>query len=156
MRFMDEIISSMTMIKMYAWEKFIEKRVKNTRQMELNALRKMSYIRAFHMSTTLFITRAALFCTMSMMVLSNEAEQMTAAKMFMVSSYFSIVSNLISHKFPRGVAELTELTVAIKRLEQFLNRDEKKVEVNPNSSYRVFSASKNSPNEFHTEVRNIF
>lgn len=111
---------------MYAWEKPFAKLITYTRKMELKMVRKTSYIRAFHMTTMIFTTRMALFCTMLTMILIHGPEEITSARIFVISSYFNIVSHLMSQRFSRGIAETAEVLVALKRLEKFMNLEEKK------------------------------
>lgn len=129
-RFMNEIISSVHVIKMYAWEKPFEKLVALTRKMELKSLRKMFNIRILHMVSIMFTTRFALFCTMLSMVLISGPEQVTAARIFVMSTYYSIVSNLMSQRFSRGINEIAEIKSSLNRIQTFLLMDEKE----PNGS----------------------
>lgn len=122
---MDEIISGVQVIKMYAWEKPFARLVAYTRKLELDAVRKTSYIRGVHMTSMLFTTRMALFCTMLAMVLFHGPEQITAARIFTISTYFSITSFLMSQRFSRSIAETAEVLVALKRLQNFFELEEK-------------------------------
>lgn len=123
---MDEIISAVQVIKMYSWEKPFAKLITYTRKLELNMIRKTSYIRAIHMTSMLFTTRMALFCTMLTIVLAYGPEEITSARIFVISSYYNIVSHLMSMRFSRSIAETAEVLVALKRLEKFLYLKEKK------------------------------
>lgn len=77
-RLMDEIISGVQVIKMYAWEKPFGKLIRLARKLELKVVMKSSYVRALFMTFNLFTTRVALFCTLITMSLSNQP--ITAAK----------------------------------------------------------------------------
>ncbi|XP_011877734.1 PREDICTED: multidrug resistance-associated protein 4-like [Vollenhovia emeryi] len=117
-RLMDEIISGVQVIKMYAWEKPFCAMVELARKLELRVVTKSSYIRGIYMTFNLFTTRMGLFCTLvSMLVFGNE---LTAAKIFVVSSYFNILAHTMTGMFVRGFAELAECMVAIRRLQTFL------------------------------------
>lgn len=122
-RFMDEIISGIQVIKMYAWEKPFSKLIILARKLELKVVRKNSYVRGLYMTFLLFTTRMALFCTMLTMALTHEP--ITAARIFVVSAYFNILSQTMSQMFVRGVAEIAEVLVALRRLRQFLVYEEK-------------------------------
>lgn len=123
---MDEIVSGVQVIKMYAWEIPFTKLVDYTRKMELKRIRKTSYIRGLHMTFMLFTTRLAMFCTMVTIVLIYGPEEITAAKIFVISSYLGVVSHLMSQRFSRSIAEVAEVRIAMKRLEKLLYLDEKK------------------------------
>lgn len=126
---MDEIISAVHVIKMYAWEKPFAKHVAHTRKLELKVLRKICNVRTIHMVSGLFTPRMALFCTMLATVWFHGPEHITAARIFVIASYFSIISILMGQRFSRGIAETTEALVALKRLQIFLELDEKELEV---------------------------
>ena len=122
-RLMDEIINGINVIKLYAWEKPFEKLILYARQKELRKIRKNSYVRALYMTFMLFTTRSALYCTMlSIVVLGDE---LTAAKVFVISSYFQTISTVMSQMFVRGIAEIAEALVAVRRLQHFLEYEEK-------------------------------
>lgn len=77
-RLMDEIISGIQVIKMYAWEKSFSKIIRFARRSEIKIITKSSYVRAAFMAFNLFTTRCALFCTILTMGLSQQ--EITAAK----------------------------------------------------------------------------
>ncbi|CAO1406085.1 unnamed protein product [Diamesa tonsa] len=122
-RLMDEIISGIQVIKLYAWEKPFSKLISMARNAELKVVKKSSYIRAIYMTFVLFTTRSALFCTMMTIILLGD--KLTASKIFVISSYFAILSNTMSQMFVRGIAEIAEALVAMRRLRKFLEYDEK-------------------------------
>ncbi|CAO1401294.1 unnamed protein product [Diamesa serratosioi] len=122
-RLMDEIISGIQVIKLYAWEKPFSKLISIARNAELKVVKKSSYIRAIYMTFALFTTRTALFCTMMTIVLLGD--KLTASKIFVISSYFAILSNTMSQMFVRGIAEIAEALVAMRRLRKFMEYDEK-------------------------------
>lgn len=127
-RLMDEIINGINVIKLYAWEKSFKKLILDAREKELKVIRKSSYVRALYMTFMLFTTRSALFFTMMSIVVLGE--NLTAAKVFVISSYFQIISTVMSQMFVRGIAEIAEAFVGIRRLQNFLELDEKEKEVN--------------------------
>lgn len=71
-RMMDEVISGIQVIKMYAWEKPFEAIISFARKAELKVVTKASYVRGLYMTFNLFTTRAALFATLLTLVLSGE------------------------------------------------------------------------------------
>lgn len=110
---------------MYAWEKPFAKLIAHARKMELNIVRKNSYVRGLYMTFLLFTTRMAIFCTMLSIVLLYGSEQLTAAKVFVIAAYFNIVASTMSQMFVRGVAEIAEALVAFRRLQNFLEYEER-------------------------------
>ncbi|XP_018045577.1 PREDICTED: multidrug resistance-associated protein 4-like [Atta colombica] len=121
-RLMDEIISGVQVIKMYAWEKPFCAMVELARKLELRVVTKSSYIRGIYMTFNLFTTRMALYCTLIAMLMLGD--NLTADKVFVISSYFNILAHTMTGMFVRGFAELAECMVAIRRLQSFLMFDE--------------------------------
>lgn len=121
-RLMDEIISGVQVIKMYAWEKPFCAMVELARKLELRVVTKSSYIRGIYMTFNLFTTRMALYCTLIAMLMFGD--NLTADKVFVISSYFNILAHTMTGMFVRGFAELAECMVAIRRLQSFLMFDE--------------------------------
>lgn len=125
-RFMDEIISGVQVIKMYAWEIPFTRSVALTRTSELKAVLKNALVRAIYMTFNLFTTRMALFSTVLSFVLMYGGEDtITVAKVFKVSYIFTAVSMAMGQSFVRGFAEMAETLVALKRLQMFLEYEEK-------------------------------
>lgn len=122
---MDEIISGVQVIKMYTWEEPFAKLIAIARRLELKMILKNAYIRALYMTFNLFTTRMALFCTILSVFLLYGRENMTVAKMFKLSYIFAAISQAMCQSFVRGVAELGESLVAFKRLQMFLEYEEK-------------------------------
>lgn len=122
---MDEIISGIQVIKLYAWERPFTKLIGFARKMELKIVRKSAYLRGLSLTLVLVTTRIAIFCTLLSIVLLHSADQITAAKVFVMSSYFGIISQTMGQSFTRGVTEIAEALVAFKRLQNFLLLDEK-------------------------------
>lgn len=110
---------------MYAWEKPFAKLIAHARKLELNIVRKNSYVRALYMTFLLFTTRMAIFSTMFSIVLMSGSEELTASKVFVIAAYFNIVASTMSQMFVRGVAEIAEALVAFRRLQNFLEYEEK-------------------------------
>lgn len=77
-RMMDEVISGIQVIKMYAWEKPFEAIIKLARKAELKVVTKSSYVRGLFMTFNLFTTRAAMFATLLTMVFTDQ--KITATK----------------------------------------------------------------------------
>ncbi|XP_011301174.1 probable multidrug resistance-associated protein lethal(2)03659 [Fopius arisanus] len=121
-RLMDEIISGVQVIKMYAWEKPFCAMIELARRLELKVVRKSSWIRGIFMTFNLFTTRMAVYCTLVGMIFFGQP--LTAEKVFVFSSYFGTLSHTMSAMFVRGVAEIAECMVAVRRLQHFLMYDE--------------------------------
>lgn len=121
-RLMDEIISGVQVIKMYAWEKPFAKLIQKARKLELKIITKTSYVRGLYMTFNLFTTRVALFAALLTMVLLDQ--EVSATKVFVFASYFNLLAQSMSSMFVRGISEVAEVLVAIKRLQTFLLSEE--------------------------------
>lgn len=108
---------------MYAWEKPFSKLIALTRRMELAIVKKNAYVRGLYMTFNLFTTRMAIFITMMSMILFGG--KLTAAKIFVIAAYYNIIAHTMSQMFVRGVAEIAEVLVAIKRLQTFMTFEER-------------------------------
>ncbi|XP_051166278.1 ATP-binding cassette sub-family C member 4-like [Leptopilina boulardi] len=144
-RLMDEIIAGVQVIKMYAWEKSFCSLVKIARKLELKIVTKSSYIRGIYMTFNVFTTRIALFSTLLTMILNKEP--LTADKVFVFSSYFTVLAQTMTNLFVRGVAEIAECLVAIQRLQHFMVYEEFQ-EMNSNlyQSYNAIDILSNNKN----------
>ncbi|GLG99906.1 Uncharacterized protein GBIM_06279 [Gryllus bimaculatus] len=96
-RLMDEIISGIQVIKMYAWEKPFAKLVANARRQEIRVVTKTSFIRGLFMTFGLCTTRIALACTLATMAFAEMP--LRASQVFVVLSYFNILSQTMSMDF---------------------------------------------------------
>lgn len=121
-RLMDEIISGIQVIKMYVWEKPFAKMVSLARKLELREVIKTSYIRGLFMTFQITTTRIAMFGTLTTLVLFGN--KLSADKVFVFQAYFTALAFSMSMQFVRGVAEIAETLVSIKRLEEFLMLEE--------------------------------
>ncbi|KAK7794349.1 hypothetical protein R5R35_011282 [Gryllus longicercus] len=121
-RFMDEVVSGIRVIKMYAWEKPFTELVRLARRLEISVLRKTSFCRAFFMTIILSITRVGLFSTLITMALTDR--RLTSDAVFVVLAYFNVMAHIVCVMFIRGVAEVAEAQVSVRRLEKFLLHDE--------------------------------
>ncbi|GLG97904.1 Probable multidrug resistance-associated protein lethal(2)03659 [Gryllus bimaculatus] len=115
-RLVDNIVSGIRAIKMYAWEKPFIGLVNAARRREIGSLRITSYVRGLYMTLSLCTTRTAFFCTMIVMALYHE--NLTSRKIFVLQSYFNVLSHAVSVNFGRGLTELAEVRVSIKRIQE--------------------------------------
>lgn len=146
-RCMDEIISGIHVIKLYAWEVHFSKLIALARKFELKVVKKNSYVRALYMTFAMFTTRIALFCSLLSIMLLYGEEHITAAKVFLVSSYFSVIAQTMSQMFVRGIAEIAEGFVAVERIECFLESEEKL-----QNTFSIFNGSGEQSSEVFSQI----
>ncbi|KAF0721007.1 putative multidrug resistance-associated protein lethal(2)03659, partial [Aphis craccivora] len=119
---MNEIISGLQAIKMYTWELFFDNIAKSSRKKEINEIKKSFYINGISYSFILFNTRLALFVTLFVYILIGN--NLTASKVFVITSYYYILQRLIQLFLP-SISVGAESLVSVKRIEDFLLKEEK-------------------------------
>lgn len=122
-RFMNEIIQGIQVIKMYTWEKSFALMVDKIRKKEINMIRGSSYIRAAICSLNL-ISRFAIFLSLVSYVYFGNV--ITARKVFIVSSFYNILNLSMVHFWPLAITCCAEAYVSIKRIQKFLLTSELK------------------------------
>ncbi|XP_011185639.2 probable multidrug resistance-associated protein lethal(2)03659 [Zeugodacus cucurbitae] len=124
-RMMNEIISGIQVIKMYAWEKPFGKMVQFARHKEMKAIRNVNYIRGILQSFIMFMTRVSIFVSLVGYVLLGQF--LTSEKAFVITAYYNILRNTMTVYFPMAISQIAETLVSIKRIEKYLLYDETKV-----------------------------
>ncbi|XP_050059315.1 probable multidrug resistance-associated protein lethal(2)03659 isoform X2 [Aphis gossypii] len=120
---MNEIITGIQVIKMYTWEHFFTKLIEFSRKKEINQITKTACIKSTLLSFSVFNTRLALFLSIFLYVILGN--YITASKVFIITSYYNILRVSMAVTFPVGMGLIAELLVSIKRIEDFLLREEK-------------------------------
>ncbi|XP_063983102.1 ATP-binding cassette sub-family C member 4-like [Diachasmimorpha longicaudata] len=117
-RVMNEIISGVQVIKMYAWEKPFCEKIAFIRKLELNIIRNNAWIHGAFMTLYLFVPRTALYCTLVGMILFGQ--QLSTEKVFVFFAYYSVLAEVMGFMFSRGISEIAQCIVTVKRLESLL------------------------------------
>ncbi|EDV91220.1 probable multidrug resistance-associated protein lethal(2)03659 [Drosophila grimshawi] len=121
-RMMNEIISGIQVIKMYAWEKPFGKLVELTRLKEMTCIKQVNYIRGILISFAMFLSRVFIFASLVGYVLLGNL--LTAEKAFYITAYYNILRRTVTMFFPQGIGQFAELLVSIRRLQTFMHREE--------------------------------
>ncbi|CAO1316194.1 unnamed protein product [Diamesa serratosioi] len=124
-RFMNEIITGIQLIKMYGWEKSFAKLIGKTRRKEIQAVRGNAYIQALLISMW-SIARVSIFLTLLAYVYSGNT--ITARQVFMVTAYYNILNMSMVFSWPMAITFCAEGYVSSKRLKEFLLIRESKPE----------------------------
>ncbi|XP_073845798.1 probable multidrug resistance-associated protein lethal(2)03659 isoform X2 [Musca autumnalis] len=124
-RMMNEIISGIQVIKMYAWEYPFSKMVARARKKEINSIRHSSYIRCILFSYVIFLTRVSVFLSLVGYVLLGNF--LTPEKAFLIAAYYNILRSTMTVFFPAAISILAESLVSMKRIEKFLLCEETQV-----------------------------
>lgn len=144
-RLMDEIVSGVQVIKMYSWEEPFARLIELARQAEMKSILKRGYVLAVQLISGPHITQLAVCCATIGTVLLYGRESLSVSKFFVIFNLFYLISFATSISFVRSVMEVGEAFVAFKRLQTFLQSDEKK-EVNENSSECISAKELESAN----------
>ncbi|EDW73918.2 uncharacterized protein Dwil_GK21659 [Drosophila willistoni] len=119
---MSEIISAIQVIKMYAWEKSFGRLIAEVRKSEVRAIRGSVSIYA-GLQCTNMISKISLFLSLIAYVYTGEV--VTARKVFILSSYYSLLNDSLLHFWPLAVTTWAQTLVSARRVVEFLKQTEK-------------------------------
>ncbi|PNF43102.1 Cystic fibrosis transmembrane conductance regulator [Cryptotermes secundus] len=122
MRLMNEIVSGIQVIKMYAWEKPFAKLVEVARWNEISKVTYSAYLRGFYMSSMVYLERSSLFATLLSYVLLGY--NITPQKVFTMAQFYNNLNQTMAIYFPTAVEYKAETSVSIRRLEELMLEDE--------------------------------
>ncbi|KAK2856772.1 hypothetical protein Q5P01_005507 [Channa striata] len=121
-RTMNEVVSGMRIIKMYAWEKPFAALVTEVRRKEISKIMKSSYLRGLNMASFFCASKIILFITFTLYVLLGNT--ISASRVFVTVSLYSAVRLTVTLFFPSAIEKLFESRVSIRRIQDFLMLDE--------------------------------
>ncbi|XP_061829600.2 ATP-binding cassette sub-family C member 4 [Nerophis lumbriciformis] len=121
-RTMNEVVSGIRIIKMYAWEKPFAALVSDVRRKESNQVMRSSYLRGLNMASFFCASKIIVFITFTLYVLLGNT--ITASRVFVTVSLYSAVRLTVTLFFPNAIEKLFETRVSIQRIEEFLLLDE--------------------------------
>ncbi|XP_030238826.1 multidrug resistance-associated protein 1 isoform X11 [Drosophila navojoa] len=122
-KLMNEVLSGIKVLKLYAWEPSFEKQVLDIRDKEIATLRATAYLNAstsFLWSCAPFLVSLVTFATY---VLSDEANQLSVSKALVSISLFEIM-RLPLAVMPMLMVDIVETQVSVQRINKFLNSEE--------------------------------
>uniref|UniRef100_A0A674MDC3 Cystic fibrosis transmembrane conductance regulator n=1 Tax=Takifugu rubripes TaxID=31033 RepID=A0A674MDC3_TAKRU len=122
-RTMNEVVSGIRIIKMYAWEKPFAALVSNIRRYEISKVMKSSYLRGLNMASFFCASKIIVFITFTLYVLLGNT--ISASRVFVTVSLYSAVRLTVTLFFPNAIETLYESRVSIQRIQVFVFIDEK-------------------------------
>ncbi|XP_078402042.1 ATP-binding cassette sub-family C member 4 isoform X2 [Cetorhinus maximus] len=143
-RTMNEVISGMRIIKMYAWEKPFSNLVAQIRKKEIAKVLQSSYLRALNMASFFIASKMILFFTFLVYVLLGNT--ITASRVFVTVSLYSAVRLTVTLFFPAAIQTASEGLISIRRIKSFLILEEIK---KPNED--VYSCE----NDYSVHIQNL-
>ncbi|CAG5933599.1 unnamed protein product, partial [Menidia menidia] len=126
-RTMNEVVSGMRIIKMYAWEKPFASLVSEVRGKEISMIMKSSYLRGLNMASFFCASKIIVFITFTLYVLLGNT--ISASRVFVTVSLYTAVRLTVTLFFPNAIEKLFETRVSIQRIQvlrfgEFLMLDE--------------------------------
>uniref|UniRef100_A0A8C3DGG2 ATP binding cassette subfamily C member 4 (PEL blood group) n=1 Tax=Corvus moneduloides TaxID=1196302 RepID=A0A8C3DGG2_CORMO len=121
-RTMNEVISGMKIIKMYAWEKSFAELVNGLRRKEIAMVMKSSYLRGLNLASFFVASKITVFMTFMAYVLLGNV--ISARRVFVAVSLYGAVRLTVTLFFPSAVERVSESVISIRRIKNFLMLDE--------------------------------
>lgn len=121
-KMMSELVDSIAIIKMYAWESFFENNLTRLRDDELSSLRQVSTLRAINLSLFYGACKLVLMVIFVAYVLMGNT--FNAAKVFTAVTMTNSMRTYLTLFFPYSVAQVSEMRIALERIRQFLSEEE--------------------------------
>uniref|UniRef100_A0A8D3C694 Cystic fibrosis transmembrane conductance regulator n=1 Tax=Scophthalmus maximus TaxID=52904 RepID=A0A8D3C694_SCOMX len=114
-RTMNEVLSGIRIIKMYAWEKPFMALVSEVRRNEITQVMKTSYLRGLNMASFFCANKIILFITFTIYVLLGNP--ITATRVFVTVSLYTAVRLTVTLFFPAAIERLFEALVSVARIQ---------------------------------------
>ncbi|KAM4699820.1 ATP-binding cassette sub-family C member 4 [Discoglossus pictus] len=121
-RTMNEVISGMRIIKMYAWEQSFTELVNNIRKREIAMVLRSSYLRGINLASFFVASKIIVFVTFTTYVLLGNV--ISASRVFVAVSLYGAVRLTVTLFFPSAIERVSEAKVSIRRIKNFLLLDE--------------------------------
>ncbi|CAH1122634.1 unnamed protein product [Ceutorhynchus assimilis] len=122
-KLMNEVLSGIKVLKLYAWEPSFEAHVLKIRDKEIKVLKEAAYLNAgtsFIWSCAPFLVSLVSFATY---VLVDEKNVLDASKAYVSISLFNILRFPLS-MLPMMISNMVQTYVSVKRINTFMNADE--------------------------------
>uniref|UniRef100_A0A2R9BIW1 ABC-type glutathione-S-conjugate transporter n=1 Tax=Pan paniscus TaxID=9597 RepID=A0A2R9BIW1_PANPA len=122
-KLMSEILNGIKVLKLYAWEPSFLKQVEGIRQGELQLLRTAAYLHTTTTFTWMCSPFLVTLITLWVYVYVDPNNVLDAEKAFVSVSLFNIL-RLPLNMLPQLISNLTQASVSLKRIQQFLSQEE--------------------------------
>uniref|UniRef100_A0A4W5PLT9 ATP binding cassette subfamily C member 4 (PEL blood group) n=1 Tax=Hucho hucho TaxID=62062 RepID=A0A4W5PLT9_9TELE len=121
-RTMNEVVSGIRIIKMYAWEKPFAALVDEVRRKEISKIMKSSYLRGLNMASFFVASKIIVFITFTVYVLMGN--RISASRVFVAVSLYGAVRLTVTLFFPNAIEKVSEALISIRRIKNFLMLEE--------------------------------
>lgn len=116
-KLMNEIIQGIQVIKMYAWEKSFSQMISSIRKKEIKGYQGRAFIMSALKSANILSKISVFLSILGYIYTEND---LTARKVFMISSFFTILSDSMTHQFPLAITLCGDVYVSFSRIGEFL------------------------------------
>uniref|UniRef100_A0A8C7JV94 Cystic fibrosis transmembrane conductance regulator n=1 Tax=Oncorhynchus kisutch TaxID=8019 RepID=A0A8C7JV94_ONCKI len=113
-RTMNEVVSGIRIIKMYAWEKPFSALVNDVRRKEISKIMSSSYLRGLNMASFFAASKIIVFITFTVYVLLGNT--ISASRVFVAVSLYSAVRLTVTLFFPSAIEKLSETRISVRRI----------------------------------------
>ncbi|XP_068923442.1 ATP-binding cassette sub-family C member 4 isoform X2 [Petaurus breviceps papuanus] len=121
-RTMNEVITGIRIIKMYAWEKPFADLITCLRKKEISKILKSSYLRGMNLASFFVSIKIILFATFTTYALLGNT--ISASRVFVAATLYGSLRLTIALFFPSAIEKLSEALISIQRIKKFLILDE--------------------------------
>ncbi|XP_064442021.1 ATP-binding cassette sub-family C member 4 isoform X3 [Mirounga angustirostris] len=121
-RTMNEVITGIRIIKMYAWEKSFADLITYLRRKEISKILSSSYLRGMNLASFFVASKIIIFVTFTTYVLLGNV--ITASHVFVAVSLYGAVRLTVTLFFPAAIEKVSEAVISIQRIKNFLLLDE--------------------------------
>uniref|UniRef100_A0A3Q1C9L1 Multidrug resistance-associated protein 4 n=1 Tax=Amphiprion ocellaris TaxID=80972 RepID=A0A3Q1C9L1_AMPOC len=121
-RIMNEVVSGIRIIKMYAWEKPFSALVAEVRRKEISQILKSSYLRGLNMASFFASSKIIVFVTFTAFALLGNS--ITASSVFVTVSLYGTIKLTVTLFFPLAIEKLSETVVSLHRIKVILVKRE--------------------------------
>ncbi|XP_017004866.2 probable multidrug resistance-associated protein lethal(2)03659 [Drosophila takahashii] len=122
MRMVNEIISGIRVLKMYAWELPFQKMTEYARRKEMNAIRQGQIIRSFALTCRMILSRVSIFLSLAGYVFLGQF--LTPEKAFLITAFYNALKGSMNIYFPNAINHTAQILVSIRRVEKFMLSEE--------------------------------
>nr|XP_029724825.1 multidrug resistance-associated protein 1-like isoform X4 [Aedes albopictus] len=122
-KLMNEVLSGIKVLKLYAWEPSFEQQILKIRDKEVKVLKSAAYLNAgtsFIWSCAPFLVSLVTFATY---VMVDENNVLNATTAFVSLALFNILRFPLS-MLPMLISNMVQTSVSVKRINKFLNQEE--------------------------------
>uniref|UniRef100_A0A674ESV1 Multidrug resistance-associated protein 4-like n=1 Tax=Salmo trutta TaxID=8032 RepID=A0A674ESV1_SALTR len=121
-RTMNEVVSGIRIIKMYAWEKPFSALVNEVRRKEISKIMSSSFLRGLNMASFFAASKIIVFITFAVYVLLGNT--ISASRVFVAVSLYGAIKITVTLFFPLAIEKVFETIISIRRIKNFLLLDE--------------------------------